>query len=161
LTAAVKTEAGALQRPSACAHAHVTHMHTLSHTHSLSPPHTPPPHTHIATTRGLFELGEYSFLAVYRDSYGMKFSNLSDPKNGLVAVYIILALEWWVFMGLAWYLEQVRGWRGGVVRVAERVREGAEGAAGCEGCGVGFGCRDMIQCPARFAPLTSNTSVLH
>ncbi|KIZ06631.1 hypothetical protein MNEG_1315 [Monoraphidium neglectum] len=57
--------------------------------------------------RGLFELGEYSFLAVYRDSYGMKFSNLSDPKNGLVAVYIILALEWWVFMGLAWYLEQV------------------------------------------------------
>lgn len=45
---------------------------------------------------------------MYRNAYGMRFTNLSDPGNGLITVYIILALEWWVFMALAWYLEQVR-----------------------------------------------------
>jgi len=59
------------------------------------------------TTRGLFEFGEYAFLAVYRDSFGMMFSSLTDPGNGMIVAFIILAAEWFVFMGLAWYLEQV------------------------------------------------------
>jgi hypothetical protein len=57
--------------------------------------------------RGLFEFGEYAFLAVYRDAFGMSFSTLLDPGNGMIAAWAILAAEWWVFMGLAWYLEQV------------------------------------------------------
>ncbi|GBF88379.1 ABC transporter A family member protein [Raphidocelis subcapitata] len=61
----------------------------------------------FALFRGLFEFGEYAFLAVYRNGYGMALRNLNDPGNGMIAVWIILAAEWPVFMGLAWYLEQV------------------------------------------------------
>lgn len=53
-------------------------------------------------------MGEYAFLAVYRSSYGMSVSNLRDAGNGMIEVWIILAVEWVVFMALAWYLEQVR-----------------------------------------------------
>jgi hypothetical protein len=37
----------------------------------------------------------------------MSFSTLLDPGNGMITAWAILAAEWWVFMGLAWYLEQV------------------------------------------------------
>lgn len=52
-------------------------------------------------------MGEYAFLAVYRSSYGMAVSNLRDPGNGMLGAWLILGLEWVVFMILAWYLEQV------------------------------------------------------
>lgn len=65
------------------------------------------PHALLLLCRGLFEFGEYAFLAVYRDSYGMTFSSLTDKNNGVITTWIILAVEWWVFMVLAWYLEQV------------------------------------------------------
>ena len=61
----------------------------------------------FALFRGLFEFGEYAFLAVYRDAYGMTFASLRDAGNGVAAAWGILAAEWWVFMALAWYLEQV------------------------------------------------------
>ncbi|WIA37022.1 hypothetical protein OEZ86_014006 [Tetradesmus obliquus] len=61
----------------------------------------------FALFRGLFELGEYAFLAVYRNSYGMSFASLSDPGNGMTTAWLILGVEWLLFMGLAWYLEQV------------------------------------------------------
>ena len=61
----------------------------------------------FALFRGLFEFGEYAFLAVYRDSYGMAFANLGDANNGMAVVWGILAAEWFVFMAAAWYLEQV------------------------------------------------------
>ena len=57
--------------------------------------------------RGLYEFGSYSFIAVYKNSYGMTFADLSDPTNGMVGVYIILLVEWVWFLLLAWYLEQV------------------------------------------------------
>lgn len=53
-------------------------------------------------------MGEYAFLAVYRQSYGMSLSNLRDAGNGMTEVWVILAVEWVVFMMVAWYLEQVR-----------------------------------------------------
>jgi hypothetical protein len=52
-------------------------------------------------------MGEYAFLAVYRNSYGMAFTNLRDAGNGMTTAWLILGVEWVVFMTLAWYLEQV------------------------------------------------------
>ena len=72
---------------------------------SLPCPLAPPSSLH---PRGLFEFGEYAFIAVYRNAFGMSFRNLRDPGNGIIAVWAILAGEWGVFMLLAWYLEQVR-----------------------------------------------------
>jgi hypothetical protein len=63
---------------------------------------TPPP-----PRRGLYELGQYAFLGTYKDSPGMNWSNFRDKDNGMTAVFVILIVEWFVFMGLAFYLEQV------------------------------------------------------
>jgi hypothetical protein len=52
-------------------------------------------------------MGEYAFLAVYRNSYGMAFTNLRDAGNGMTTAWLILGVEWIIFMSLAWYLEQV------------------------------------------------------
>jgi hypothetical protein len=60
-------------------------------------------------------MGEYAFLAVYRNSYGMDFANLRDAGNGMTTAWLILGVEWVVFMGLAWYLEQVCGGGGGML----------------------------------------------
>lgn len=74
----------------------------------------------LPARRGLYELGQYSFLGVYKGSKGLTFSKFSDKGCGMSAVLIILTLEWFLFMGLAYYLEQVlssgggRGGRGGV-----------------------------------------------
>lgn len=38
----------------------------------------------FALYRGLYELGAYAFLGVYRNTRGMQFSNLTDDKNGMV-----------------------------------------------------------------------------
>lgn len=57
--------------------------------------------------RGLYELGEYAFLGVYRSSAGMSWANLGDPGNGMSTAMLILGLEAPLFMAAAWYLEQV------------------------------------------------------
>lgn len=58
--------------------------------------------------RGLYEMGAYAFLGVYRDSSGMQFDNLSDAGNGMLAVWGIFIVEAFLFMILGWYFEQVR-----------------------------------------------------
>ncbi|PNH04925.1 ABC transporter A family member 8, partial [Tetrabaena socialis] len=60
----------------------------------------------FALYRGLFEFSEYSIRAIFGNSDGLRWSNLSDPGNGMVAAWVILAVEWPVFMLAAWYLEQ-------------------------------------------------------
>lgn len=57
--------------------------------------------------RGLYEFGAYAFKGAYSNTRGMRFRDLSDPRNGMVTVWAIMAVEWAVFMVLAWYLEQV------------------------------------------------------
>jgi hypothetical protein len=52
-------------------------------------------------------MGEYAFLAVYRNSFGMSLQSLTDPGNGMTTVWAILAAEWVVFMAAAWYAEKV------------------------------------------------------
>jgi hypothetical protein len=69
--------------------------------------------TPAAPCRGLYELGQYSFQGVYKGSKGLTFSKFSDKGCGMSAVLIILALEWFLFMGLAYYLEQVLSSGGG------------------------------------------------
>lgn len=59
------------------------------------------------TPRALFEFGEYATLGTYRGTMGMAWANLGDGGNGLAAVMGILFAQWFLFMGLAWYLEQV------------------------------------------------------
>lgn len=61
----------------------------------------------LALYRGLYELAEYAFQGVYSGQYGMRWSNLRDPKNGLGEVMLIFAIEFVVFTVLALYLEQV------------------------------------------------------
>jgi hypothetical protein len=53
-------------------------------------------------------MGEYAFLAVYRSSYGMSWEDLGARGNGMAGAWLILGVEWMLFMALAWYLEQVR-----------------------------------------------------
>lgn len=67
--------------------------------------------------RGLYEMGAYTFLGVYRDQPGMQFNNLKDPGNGMVTCWAIFIVEWAIFMVLGWYFEQVGGWVGGVMAV--------------------------------------------
>ncbi|KAL2613554.1 hypothetical protein R1flu_025246 [Riccia fluitans] len=57
--------------------------------------------------RGLYEFGQYAFVGKFQNTKGMKWSNLSDKDNGLKVVFIIQVVEWFLFLGLAWYLDQV------------------------------------------------------
>jgi hypothetical protein len=49
---------------------------------------------------------------VHRNSFGLAAGNLSDPGNGMKTVWLILGVEWLIFMVAAYYLEQVRGHSG-------------------------------------------------
>mmetsp|Transcript_33634 Transcript_33634/g.74460 ORF Transcript_33634/g.74460 Transcript_33634/m.74460 type:complete len:1035 (+) Transcript_33634:121-3225(+) len=66
--------------------------------------------------RGLFEMGQYAFLGVYRNEPGMQFSDLSDAKNGMLATWGIFLVEWPIFMLLGWYFEQVISTGNGIKR---------------------------------------------
>ena len=57
--------------------------------------------------RGLFDLGNYSFLAAYQNKAGRTFATLSDKQNGMLEVWIIFIAEWPLLMLLAHYLDQV------------------------------------------------------
>lgn len=57
--------------------------------------------------RGLYEFAQYSFIGAYEGTDGMKWKNLSDKDNGLTTVWAIQVVEWFLFMLLALYLDQV------------------------------------------------------
>ena len=66
------------------------------------------PHA-VPCCRGITELGEYASLALLRGSNGMTVANLADPGNGMRDTWVILAVEWVIFIITALYLEQVGG----------------------------------------------------
>lgn len=76
-------------------------------------PHTSHTRSHTLHTfhpcRSLWELGSYSQFAVNTRTSGLNFAKLRDPANGTIVAWIILLIEWPVFMLLAYYLEQVFG----------------------------------------------------
>lgn len=61
----------------------------------------------FALYRGLYELSQYSFKASFGSGKGLNFSALNDGYNGMSVALGIMAVEWALFLLLAWYLEQV------------------------------------------------------
>lgn len=61
----------------------------------------------VPCCRAIFELGEYATLGRFRGSAGMTRANLKDADNGMTDTWVILAVEWIIFMAAALYLEQV------------------------------------------------------
>ncbi|KAK9805638.1 hypothetical protein WJX72_009637 [[Myrmecia] bisecta] len=92
----------------------------------------------FALYRGLYEFAQYAFRGSYQNATGLTFARLSDHKNGMPVVLIIMAVEWLVFLPLAWYLEKVidssTGVRQSPLFFLERWRKSrAVGAAGPSG----------------------------
>ncbi|KAM5570708.1 ABC transporter A family member 7-like [Rosa sericea] len=56
--------------------------------------------------RGLYEFAQYSFNGNYMGTDGMRWRDLSDRENGMKEVWIIMAVEWFVVLFLAYYLDQ-------------------------------------------------------
>ena len=59
----------------------------------------------FALFRGLNDLAEYAFQANYQGIYGMKWSNITDPRNGIADCYAILFVEGVLFLLAAAYLQ--------------------------------------------------------
>ncbi|KAI5074522.1 hypothetical protein GOP47_0010483 [Adiantum capillus-veneris] len=57
--------------------------------------------------RGLLEFSQYAFIGNYKGTSGIQWSNLNDPENGLKTVMSIMAVEWLLFLLIAFYLDQV------------------------------------------------------
>ena len=62
----------------------------------------------FALYRGIYELAAYSQLGSATDGTGMTWKKLNDPGNGMLTVWIILLIEWPVFMFLPLLIERVR-----------------------------------------------------
>lgn len=62
----------------------------------------------FALYRGLYELGQYSFNASFLGTKGMQWGNLNDQGNGIKEIFIIMAVEWFVFLVAAYYIDQVK-----------------------------------------------------
>ncbi|GLI63912.1 hypothetical protein VaNZ11_007051 [Volvox africanus] len=61
----------------------------------------------FALYRGLFEFSAYSQRAIFGSGPGLGWSGLRDAGNGMIGVWVILLVEWPMFLTLAWYFEQV------------------------------------------------------
>ncbi|GBG86818.1 hypothetical protein CBR_g42101 [Chara braunii] len=70
----------------------------------------------FALFRGLYEFANYSYEGNYQSTTGMRWSNLSDGKNGLTDMMAILATEWIIFLLLALYVDQIIDTGVGVTR---------------------------------------------
>ncbi|ERN03835.1 ABC transporter A family member 7 [Amborella trichopoda] len=64
--------------------------------------------------RGLYELAQYSSTGYYMGTEGMRWKNLNDDDNGMMAVLIIMLIEWIIFLPLAYYLDQVASFGSGI-----------------------------------------------
>ncbi|KAH9623722.1 hypothetical protein KSS87_006304 [Heliosperma pusillum] len=56
--------------------------------------------------RGLYELGQYSYIGALMNTDGMRWKNLSDSENGMKEVLIIMFLEWLLLLPVAFYIDQ-------------------------------------------------------
>ncbi|CAH9126171.1 unnamed protein product [Cuscuta epithymum] len=57
--------------------------------------------------RGLYEFSQYSFTGSYMGTTGMKWKNLSDGKNGMREVIIVMFVEWLLVLLFAYYTDQI------------------------------------------------------
>lgn len=57
--------------------------------------------------RGLYEFAQYAFAGNYMGTNGMRWKDLNDSNNGMKEVLIIMFVEWWVVLLVAFYADQV------------------------------------------------------
>lgn len=57
--------------------------------------------------RGLYEFAQYSFNGNYMGTNGMKWRDLSDSRNGMKDVLIIMVVEWLLVILVAYYYDRV------------------------------------------------------
>ncbi|OAY47650.1 ABC transporter A family member 7 isoform X1 [Manihot esculenta] len=57
--------------------------------------------------RGLYEFSQYAFTGNAMGTHGMRWGDLSDSKNGMRQVLIIIFVEWLVVLFVAYYVDQV------------------------------------------------------
>lgn len=60
----------------------------------------------FALYRGLYELGQYSYIGNIVGTHGMKWENLSDSSNGMKEVLIIMFVEWLLVLSIAYYVDK-------------------------------------------------------
>ncbi|KAH6797363.1 ABC2-like protein 6 [Perilla frutescens var. hirtella] len=61
----------------------------------------------FALYRGLYEFAQYSFNGNYMGTDGMQWKDLSNSDNGMREALIIIAVEWVIVLGVAYYADQV------------------------------------------------------
>ncbi|KAK0586456.1 hypothetical protein LWI29_007257 [Acer saccharum] len=61
----------------------------------------------FALYRGLYEFGQYATKASLLGMEGMKWADLSESRNGMLEVLIIMFFEWWVLLFVAYYIDQI------------------------------------------------------
>ncbi|KAK4843209.1 hypothetical protein QYF36_005338 [Acer negundo] len=61
----------------------------------------------FALYRGLYEFGQYATKASLLGMEGMKWADLSESRNGMLEVLIIMFFEWWVLLIVAYYIDQI------------------------------------------------------
>ncbi|KAK8930484.1 ABC transporter A family member 7 [Platanthera zijinensis] len=66
--------------------------------------------------RGLYELGQYASNGNLTGTSGMHWENLGDSVNGMKDVLLITAIEWLVFLLLAYTLDRLSSFRNGIRR---------------------------------------------
>ncbi|OIS97179.1 PREDICTED: ABC transporter A family member 7-like isoform X2 [Nicotiana attenuata] len=57
--------------------------------------------------RGLYEFSQYAFNGNYMGTDGMRWNDLSDGKNGMKEVLIIMLVQWLVLLFLSYYVDQI------------------------------------------------------
>ncbi|XP_016465224.1 ABC transporter A family member 7-like isoform X2 [Nicotiana tabacum] len=57
--------------------------------------------------RGLYEFSQYAFNGNYLGTDGMRWNDLSDGKNGMNEVLVIMLVQWLVFLFLSYYVDQI------------------------------------------------------
>ncbi|PON57305.1 ABC transporter A, ABCA [Parasponia andersonii] len=57
--------------------------------------------------RGLYEFAQYAFNGNYLGTDGMHWGDLSDSKNGMREVMIIMVVEWLMVLFVAYYVDQI------------------------------------------------------
>ncbi|KAK4350510.1 hypothetical protein RND71_029823 [Anisodus tanguticus] len=57
--------------------------------------------------RGFYEFSYYAFKGNYLGTDGMRWKDLSDEKNGMKEVLIIMLVQWLVLLFLAYYIDQI------------------------------------------------------
>lgn len=55
---------------------------------------------------GLYELSQHALDGRYRETSGMRWSNLYDRENGMQGTLNVMALEWLILIFLAYSVEQ-------------------------------------------------------